>query len=98
VYAVYKNFVQVIRAIELVLGIDVPGLSLPSSFKKSTDFCATLGSLSKLNSLFNPEVRSVLADAVPALLQVGLQLKVDALKSGSASGLKTVNRDALITK
>jgi hypothetical protein len=98
VYAVYKNFVQVIRAVELVLGIDVPGLSLPSSFKKSTNFCTTLGSLSKLTSLFNPEVRSVLADSVPVLLQVGLQLEVDALKSGSASGLDTVNREALVTK
>ncbi|KIK99140.1 glycoside hydrolase family 5 protein [Paxillus rubicundulus Ve08.2h10] len=66
-----KNFVQTVRAVELVLGISVPHMSLGLSPSTSTsNFTAALGTASTA-SLFNPEVRSVLKDAIPILLDIG---------------------------
>jgi hypothetical protein len=73
---VQTQFVQVVRAVEIVLGIPVPGLK-PGSFA-SSNFTAALG-LAGTSTIFTQEVRSVLLETVPILLQLGLELKLDAM-------------------
>ncbi|KAG2072055.1 glycoside hydrolase family 5 protein [Suillus decipiens] len=67
-----KNFVQVMRAVELILGISVPSsslsLSIPASV--SNNFTAALSAASSAN-IFQAEVQAALSDAVPILLEIG---------------------------
>ncbi|KIK98196.1 glycoside hydrolase family 5 protein [Paxillus rubicundulus Ve08.2h10] len=68
-----QNFVQTVRAVELVLGVSVPDMSLGFSASASTsNFTAALGTASTA-SVFNSEVQSVLKDAIPILLEIGNQ-------------------------
>ncbi|KIJ20487.1 glucan 1,3-beta-glucosidase [Paxillus involutus ATCC 200175] len=70
-----KNFVQTVRAVELVLGISVPDMSLgipTSDYISTSNFTAALGTASTA-SVFNAEVQSVLNDAIPILLEIGNQ-------------------------
>lgn len=83
-YIVQKNFVQVVRAVEVVLGITVPGLP-PQSFHTS-NFTAALVQASKL-SIFSQEVRSVLLDTAPILQGVAIQLSLDLLHFSPSKGL-----------
>jgi hypothetical protein len=65
-----KNFVKVVRATELLLGIPTPGFpSLPVT--ASTNFTALLPHVPD-SSLFNAEVRSVLLETVGVLLKMGV--------------------------
>ncbi|KAG2152572.1 glycoside hydrolase family 5 protein [Suillus bovinus] len=75
-----KNFVQVIRAVELILGIFVPssGLSLSVSPSVSTNFTAALSATSSA-SIFPVEVQAALLDAVPILLEIGVECGLQAI-------------------
>ncbi|KAI0343318.1 glycoside hydrolase family 5 protein [Trametopsis cervina] len=75
-----KNFVKTIRAVELLLGIPVPGEQL--SFKVSTtNFTAALTGAATTSSggIFTDEIKSVLRDAAPILAQVGFQLAIPTI-------------------
>ncbi|KAG2106935.1 glycoside hydrolase family 5 protein [Suillus discolor] len=78
--AFQRNFVQVIRAVELTLGIYVPSssLSLSVPLSVSNNFTAALSATSSA-TIFPVEVRTALVEAVPILLEIGV-----------ASGLQTI--------
>jgi len=75
-----KNFVQLVRAIELTLGISVPSSSLSVSVppSASNNFTAALISTSSA-TVFSAEVRAALSEAVPILREIG-----------AACGLQTI--------
>jgi hypothetical protein len=65
-----KNFVRVIRATEFLLGVPTPGFgAIPAP--ANGNFTAMLPSVSP-SAIFTTEVRSVLEDTVPILLQLGI--------------------------
>jgi len=71
-FAVQKNFVQVVRAVEWALGIPVPGYSpMPDSGSRNATSCFSTAAES---SLFSDEVRQVLQDSIPVFTQVARQL------------------------
>ncbi|KAF8184464.1 glycoside hydrolase family 5 protein [Pholiota molesta] len=90
------NFVQTVRAVELALGIPVPGINSPS-FDSAGNATAALSGVSTLASIFNSEVRQVLHDAIPVLAQVAkqLDLNMEFAHGGLASILKA--RQPLVT-
>lgn len=94
---VQKNFVQVVRAVELLLGIPVPGLTpLPRGHAKPT-IASVFSHVSQLENIFNAEVRKVLVDMLPVLLKVALQISLNLDQSlGLARGVR--NTDAITTK
>ncbi|KAH9851872.1 glycoside hydrolase family 5 protein [Lenzites betulinus] len=73
-----KNFVQVIRAVELTLGIPVPGLSLDVRIHTS-NFTAALSATASTSNLFNQEVTSALIDAIPILVELGFELSLGSI-------------------
>ena len=91
---------KTIRAVELLLAISVPDETL--NFKlPSTNFTdvLTVAASSSGDNIFTDEIRSVLKDAVPILVEVGLQLGVSAIfNSPHPSSLVHVQRSPLITK
>jgi len=65
-----KNFVRVIRATEFLLGVPTPGFgAIPAP--ANGNFTAMLPSVNP-SAIFTAEVRSVLEDTVPILLQLGI--------------------------
>ncbi|KAG1896181.1 glycoside hydrolase family 5 protein [Suillus fuscotomentosus] len=80
-----KNFVQVIRAVELVLGIFVPssGLSLSVSPSVSNNFTAALSATSS-ETIFPLEVQTALLEAVPILLEIGIAFGLQTIFEASA--------------
>ncbi|KAF7790215.1 hypothetical protein EIP86_001167 [Pleurotus ostreatoroseus] len=77
-YGIFQeNFVKVIRAIELIMGIPVPGYSLaspPSTFNFTEAIVETVNRNS--GGLLNSEVKSALRDAVPILNGIGASEKI----------------------
>ncbi|KAK0466792.1 glycoside hydrolase family 5 protein [Desarmillaria tabescens] len=72
-----KNFVQVVRAVEYTLGIQWN--HVPWTWPKMTIITDTTNFTAALENavpspFLNPEVRSALKDAVPILVQIGLEL------------------------
>ncbi|KAJ7173674.1 glycoside hydrolase family 5 protein [Mycena filopes] len=64
-----KNFVKVVRATEFLLGVPTPGLgTVPAP--ANGNFTAMLPNVN--SNIFNAEVRSVLLETVPILLQLGV--------------------------
>ncbi|PPQ85403.1 hypothetical protein CVT25_006399 [Psilocybe cyanescens] len=89
------NFVQVVRAVELALGIPVPGISPFSGFESANDIASSLSGVAKLSSIFNSEVQQVLRDAGPVLVQVSKQIKLDITLAALRSLLS--KRKSLVT-
>ncbi|KAG1747935.1 glycoside hydrolase family 5 protein [Suillus paluster] len=79
-----KNFVQTIRAVELTLGIPVPSssLSFSLSVSVSNNFTAALN-VTSTATIFSPEVQLALADAVPILLEIGVQCGLQSIFEAS---------------
>ncbi|KAI0642029.1 glycoside hydrolase family 5 protein [Trametes meyenii] len=73
-----KNFVEVIRAVELILGIPVPGRSLDVQLN-TANFTSALSATASTTKLFNKEVTSALADAVPILVELGFELSIPTI-------------------
>ncbi|KAJ7497937.1 glycoside hydrolase family 5 protein [Mycena galericulata] len=65
-----QNFVKVVRATEFLLGVPTPGFgAVPHP--ANGNFTAMLPAVNE-TTIFTPEVRSVLLDSVPVLLQLGV--------------------------
>lgn len=99
--AVQQNFVKVVRAVELILGIPVPGaqLTIKPSTSNFTSAITAVTTSTNLTSIFNDEVTSALQDAVPILVQVGYQLAVPAIFNFNlASAPLHSQREPLVTK
>ncbi|OJT07167.1 Glucan endo-1,6-beta-glucosidase B [Trametes pubescens] len=73
-----KNFVQVIRAVELILGIAVPGMSLDVQLHTS-NFTSAITAAVGGNNIFNSEVKSALTEAVPILVELGFELAISSI-------------------
>ena len=68
------------RAVELVLGIPVPGVQLSSQITTGNFTAAiTAAANTNANDLFNDEVRAALQDAAPILIQMAIELAVPAI-------------------
>lgn len=72
---VQKNFVKIVRAVEIILGIPVDGtpqnfLSVMSALP-STNFIAALDGACQSN-IFNKDITAALLDAIPILTTIGL--------------------------
>ncbi|KAG2364647.1 hypothetical protein BDR07DRAFT_1279240 [Suillus spraguei] len=67
-----KNFVQIVRAVELTLGISVSSsnLSLSVSASVSDNFTAALSETSSA-TIFSAEVQAALSQAVPIIMGIG---------------------------
>ncbi|KAJ2930020.1 hypothetical protein H1R20_g7076, partial [Candolleomyces eurysporus] len=72
-----KNFVQVVRAVELALGIPVSGVAPLSVLSSSRNVTAALSAASGLPNLFDSEIRQVLQDMIPVLTKVAMQLTLN---------------------
>lgn len=85
------------RAVEISLGIPVPGITLPESSSVSSASNATGALSGAATSIFNAEVRQVLLDAIPILAQVVEQLSINTVfgQNGLRSLLK--ERQPLVT-
>jgi len=72
-HVVQENFVQIIRAVELTLGISVPSsnlsLSVPASV--SNNFTAALIETSSA-TIFSAQVQAALLEAVPIIMGIGV--------------------------
>ncbi|KAK7031540.1 glycoside hydrolase family 5 protein [Favolaschia claudopus] len=66
-----ENFVRVVRATEFLLGVPAPGFPFVLPAPADGNFTAMLGNV-KPSALFTPEVISVLLDAAPILLEMGV--------------------------
>lgn len=65
-----QNFVRVVRATEFLLGVPTPGFgAMPAP--ANGNFTAMLPNVDE-SSIFTAEVRSVLVDTVPILLELGI--------------------------
>ncbi|SJL16057.1 uncharacterized protein ARMOST_19572 [Armillaria ostoyae] len=80
-----KNFVQVVRAVELTLGIDVPWSVSNMTITETANFTATLEDAASSLPALNSEVRSALLDAVPILVELGLELVLDDMTHSFSS-------------
>ena len=98
-----KNFVQTVRAIELILGIPVPGYSLSGSITTS-NFTAAIGQALNNNKggLFaNAEVTSALSAAVPILNRIATANNIPNIfnfQAASAPLNSSPGKDLLVTK
>ncbi|KAI0630907.1 glycoside hydrolase family 5 protein [Trametes polyzona] len=92
-----KNFVRVVRAVELVLGIPVEGLSLDVPVS-GYNFTSALQAVGSSSNLFNQEVRSALLEAVPMLVQLGFELSFSRVFDSDMATWRSHNpRDPLVT-
>ncbi|PBK91927.1 glycoside hydrolase family 5 protein [Armillaria gallica] len=72
-----KNFVQVVRAVEHTLGIDVPWSVSNITITETANFTAALQNAASSWPVLNPEVRSALLGAVPLIVELGSELALD---------------------
>lgn len=78
---VQQNFVKVMRAVELILGIPVPGVQFSTNVSTSnfTEAITSVVNSTGLSDIFTDEVKSVLQDAVPILGRVGSELAIPTI-------------------
>ncbi|KAK0184955.1 glycoside hydrolase family 5 protein [Armillaria mellea] len=80
-----NNFVQVVRAVELTLGIDVPWSVSNMTTTKTANFTAALEDTAYSLPVLNFEVRSAFLDAVPILVELGSELASDEMTPSFSS-------------
>jgi len=69
-----KNFVGVVRAMEFLLGLPVPGVNSEASVQAGANITAAVNAT--LPPIFNTEVQSAINDAIPILIGIGQQLSI----------------------
>ncbi|KAI0734016.1 family 5 hypothetical beta glucosidase from glycoside dehydrogenase [Fomitopsis betulina] len=89
-----KNFVETIRAVELLLGIPVTGMSL-STEVTTNNFTQALDDAANLTDIFDSNVRAALAAAAPILVDLAVELSVPALLDVNLGG--NVDKASLLT-
>jgi len=99
-FIVQKNFVQTVRAVEISLGIPVPGFNPLSSPRLGVALNVTSAFTiaATLSSIFNTEVTQVLADAAPIFQQVARQLGLNTAFAEGGLRWRLSRRSALVTK
>ncbi|KAI0766145.1 glycoside hydrolase family 5 protein [Trametes elegans] len=92
-----KNFVEVIRAVELILGIPVPGLKLDVQTHTS-NFTSALSTAAGASRIFNDAVKSALLEAVPILVELGWELAIPTIFNFNMAAAPLRNsREPLVT-
>ena len=78
--SVQQNFVKVVRATELILGIPVLGAKLAAKIN-TANFTAAIGAATSTNSenLFTDDVKSALDAAAPILLEMAVELSIPTI-------------------
>ena len=87
-----QNFVDVVRAVEFSLGISVPGLD-PPSLASGEGLPGAFGYTTG-RDIFNAEVRSVLQDSFPVIVQMALKFGLSGVLNFSTKG---TGRESLYT-
>lgn len=99
---VQQNFVKVVRAVELILGIPVPGAQLNAKVTTAnftSAITAVTGSSSAASNIFTDEVKAALQAAVPILVEVGAELAIPAIFNFNLASAPLHNqRTPLVTK
>lgn len=107
--AVQMNFVKTVRAVELVLGIPIPGVAFSSKIT-TTNFTAAVSATAtamgngtstsaSASNIFTPEVTAALQDAVPILVEMALELSIPTLFNLASTAAPVHNqREPLLTK
>jgi len=97
---VQKNFVQTVRAVEIFLGIPVPGFNPLSSARlgAAQNVTSAFTIAATMSSIFNTEVMQVLADAAPIFQQVAMQLSLNTAFAKGGLRWHLSRRRALVTK
>lgn len=89
---VQKNFVKTVRAVELGLGLSVPGVTL-TGLSDDGPKNVTHGLTRAIGAgIFSPEVRAALKDAIPILATIAPRLKI----SGKFSDV--IEKNIIVTK
>jgi len=79
-----KNFVQTVRAVELSLGITVPGMGPIAGLTvqaSNNDLNVTLASAAS-STTFSPQTKQALRDALPMLLQLAVKYELGIFNFG----------------
>lgn len=74
--AVQKNLVQVMRTVELMLGIPVPGYK-PLQGSPNMNFTSAMAQAASTVTI--TEVRNAIMQAIPILYQISLELDIDMI-------------------
>ncbi|KAL6297832.1 glycoside hydrolase family 5 protein [Sparassis latifolia] len=74
-----QYFVDTVRAVELILGIPVPGLALDTPVGTTNMSAALVQVGNSSSTVFNEEVKSALVEAAPILAELAVQLSVPAI-------------------
>ena len=76
-WAVEKNFVKTVRAVEWLIGVDVPGCAALGGMPNTENLCDRLTQASALNTsgLFTPPVVDALTASLPMLLSIAQELE-----------------------
>lgn len=75
------------------MGIPVPGITLPAQ-AKSANMTAALGVIA-VSNIFNTEVRAVLKDTIPILVELGIELALPGIFN---LNLGLPKRESIVTK
>src|SRR5262245_53053336 len=81
---VQKNFVLTVRAVELSLGIPVPGMSTGFQPSTASNFTQALEQASD-SPAFNRKVKSALKEAIPILHTLGTDHSIKTIFDSSIS-------------
>lgn len=76
---VQKRFVQVVRAVELALGIRLPGYE--TDYKQlpfSTNITVSFDTIRNQN-IFDPEVATVLVESIPIILRIAAEFRLSPI-------------------
>ncbi|KAF8238160.1 glycoside hydrolase family 5 protein [Tricholoma matsutake] len=87
-----KNFVEVMRTVEFMLGIPVPGYK---PFQASFDTNVTFTMAQASSAITNPEVQKAVTQAIPILLEIALQLKIDTISEWATFSVGSATRGPL---
>jgi len=89
-----------VRAVEIALGIPVPGIVLSPSPRLGTanNVASAFAITANLSSILNSEVRQVLIDAAPIFEQVARQLGLNTAFAQGGLRWRLSCRRALVTK
>ncbi|KAF9038600.1 glycoside hydrolase family 5 protein [Panaeolus papilionaceus] len=92
-----KNFVQTVRAVELILGIAVPGTTPAGIITSAANVSEALITASTKTSLFNADVLAALVDAGPMFTYVVEQLGLSIALGQSGLRENMAARSPLVT-
>lgn len=83
------------RTVEFMLGIPVPGYK---PFQASFDTNVTFTMAQASSAITNPEVQKAVTQAIPILLEIALQLKIDTISEWATFSVGSATRGPLTSR